>query len=104
MILGQITADPIGEALGSPFQRFSSSYKIDGLACEDDGQLRLLAVKARYPGGGDFGRFLAAAQGQYESIAILEVMNQRFADYLLRAGFTPGLSDGVSALVWSKNG
>ena len=88
-VLGLVTVDPIAAILGTPYQRFSSPFGIDGLAWSVPSRLDLLAVSATIPRTGQFRRFIRGAQAEYETICVWEVWNHDLAEALVRYGFQP---------------
>ena len=87
-ILGTLSEDPIGKALGTGYQRFYSPCGIDGLAKVSPGlRLEILAVNAVRPGNGHFKHFIDQAKKEFNIIIIWHVTSEVLIDCLPRYGF-----------------
>ncbi len=88
-VLGSITPDPIGDMLGTGYQRFSSPCGICGLAKEQNegARLDLLAVDATKQGTGQFRAFIHACKEAYQTICVWEISIVFLEAALMRYGF-----------------
>ncbi len=88
IIFNEWKLDPIGELLGTGFNRFRSDcFKLDGLARVKGPRLDILAVISDKPGEGNFRKFIIACKRQYVAISIWEIQNPWVAKVLKRYGF-----------------
>lgn len=88
-MMGETWVDPWFQLLGTGFTQFESHCGVGGLARERDGNLELLAVHSRYPGCGEFRKFIAIAKKNYRGILVLFIWNPDLEQMLRRYGFTP---------------
>jgi hypothetical protein len=87
--LGKLSPDPIGVALGTNYQRFTTDYGLHGLVKISGNRLEILAVHSDYPERGYFREFIKAAKQNFKTICIWHV-NSIALDYCLpRYGFRP---------------
>ena len=108
-LLGQTEPDPIGQILGTGYNRFSSPLGIDGLAAQPEpGRLDLLALFSTCPGSGQLRAFINAAQTQYSTLCVWHIDNPALYDALLRYGFSPEteldqFGETLKGLRWDKS-
>jgi hypothetical protein len=88
-VLGKLTVDPVGEALGTGFGRFVSPLGVDGLVKVRSPRLDILFVGTSQPGTGQFRRFIAQAKTEFDIICIWEIWNDQLKTVLPRYGFLP---------------
>ena len=86
-LLGAISRDPIGEALGSEYKRFVSKNGMSGLVKVDGDRVDFLAISSVKQGHGLFRKFIADAKNQYQTIAVWEIWNPLVGSALKRYGF-----------------
>lgn len=80
--------DPIGQLLGTGYDRFESKCGIDGLAKEKDNRLDVLAVHANKPGKGQFRAFIALCKKHYQTVCVWDIFNPVVEQALTKYGFT----------------
>ena len=86
-LLGAISRDPVGEALGSEYKRFVSKNGMSGLVKVDGDRVDFLAISSVKQGHGLFRKFIADAKRQYQTIAVWEIWNPLVKKSLQRYGF-----------------
>ncbi len=105
--LGQLSPDPWGQILKSPFIRFLSPGGLDGLIKVSGTHLDILAVHTFTPGHGQFRTFINDCKREFETIRLLEVWNSRLARKLKKYGFEPFIAteDGeqLSGYRWQRS-
>lgn len=101
--------DPIGQMLGTFFNRFESRAGIGGLAkvSPDSLTLELLAVHSATPGTGQFRRFIANCKAHYHTICVWHVSNPLLDKVLPRYGFNrevtvDGYGETLTGWRWDK--
>jgi hypothetical protein len=92
-------------------RRFWGSFyteTVDGLAHVSGRRIDVLAVMSRFPGSGNFARFLLALMMNYDTVAFWEIINQDLPDVLKRRGFrevTEAIDGEVSPCMrWDRPG
>lgn len=80
--------DPVGQLLGTGYDRFESVRGIDGLGKEKDGRLDVLAVHATKPGTGQFRAFIGHCKQHYRTVCVWEIFNPTVEQALKKYGFT----------------
>jgi hypothetical protein len=99
--------DPVGEILGTGYNRFRSICGIHGLAKEEGHRIDILAVDAERESTGQFREFIARLKDSFETICIWEVWNKALAMTLVRYDFahtTQVEDDGevLSGFIWTR--
>jgi hypothetical protein len=99
--------DPLGSALGTNYNRFSSTTGIDGLAKIIGNEFRILALHTFTPGQGNFREFIKRCKEEFDSILVEAIMEPELVPTLTRYGFTPTTlteewGEKVDALKWQK--
>lgn len=88
-VLGHITPDPVGEALGTGYAKFVSPLGVDGLVKVRHPRLDLLVVATTRPGTGQFRAFIAQAKTEFDTICIWLIWHPLLKTVLPRYGFVP---------------
>lgn len=104
-MMGKTSPDPMGELLGTGYQRFQAHCGINGLAKDDAEHLEVLAVDANKPGTGQFRKFIELAKKNYRCVTIWEVWNDDLRNALSRYGFEPcqktmPWGEQVTGMIW----
>lgn len=106
-VLGVTSPDPVGVMLNTRMERFVSPTGIEGLARAIGDRLDVLAVINPTPIRGCFGKFIAAAKIEYQTICVFAIGNPIVDQALRRYGFTPDVEidefgDTQELLRWDK--
>lgn len=87
--LGTITPDPVGQALKTGMDRFSSPWGVDGLCRVVGVRVDILAIASQTPGKGQLRSFITALKGQFKHIRVMHIDNPILVPILARYGFVP---------------
>ena len=87
--LGIVTADPMGEVLGTGYKRFESPFGVNGLAKESSERVDILALVSDEEGKGHFRAFIARCLAIHHTVCVWEVWNPILGAALRRYGFRP---------------
>lgn len=106
-LLGGWEPDPVGQILGTGYQRFQSRCGIGGLAKWTDERFDLLAVHASEPRAGQFRGWIALVKERFKTICVWHVDNVTLAAALRRYGFDPeteidGTGEVLTGFRWDK--
>jgi hypothetical protein len=105
-VLGKLTVDPVGEALGTGYVRFVSPLGVDGLVKVRSPRLDILFIGTSHPGTGQFRRFIQQAKTEFDIICIWEIWSDQLKIVLPRYSFLPAtdFQDGeqLTGYRWNK--
>lgn len=86
-VVGEL--NPHSDPLGGRYWGIFDIDIVHGLAHVTDRRIDILAVQSRFPGSGNFHRFLLALMQSYDTIAVWEILNPDLPETLARRGFRP---------------
>lgn len=96
-ILGNISVFEPGVLLSkikgvdaSPYMNFESPYFVDGLVYEMHAgkTVNFLAINSKFPGNGDFRKFMIELKKTYDFILIWDILNPVFLEILHKYEFS----------------
>lgn len=105
-MLGEITPDPAGNALGTGFVRFNAA-RFEGLCrFTTEGVLDILAIVSKTPKCGHLAGLINGLKEHFQTIRVYEIINPHLEEALTVAHhFKPFDEYGTDGpnLMWEKN-